>query len=148
MTSKGFNDLEEELEFLRNVKRPEIAERLHEAKVGGDWQDSTENMLIEEELIFIDGRIQELQYMLQDAQLIEADQDMTVVGIGDAVVIEADDGQLEEYTITGTAEADPGKGLISNESPLGAALLGRRVGDQIIVKAPVGEIRYRLVSHT
>jgi transcription elongation factor GreA len=148
VTHKGFDELEEELEFLQLVKRPEIIERLHEAKGGGDWKDSTENMLIEEELMFVDGRIQELQNMLHDAQLIEADQDASIVNIGDTVVIQANNEEPEEYTIVGVAEADPTKGLISNESPLGQALLGHKVGEQVIVKAPGGEISYRIVAHT
>jgi transcription elongation factor GreA len=148
VTHKGLDELEEELKFLKQVKQPEIIERLHDAKGGGDWKDSTENMLIEEELMFVDGRIQELQNMLRDAQLIEADQDAGIINIGDMVVIQADNEQPEEYTIIGVAEADPAKGLISNESPLGQALLGHKVGDQVIVKAPVGEIRYRIVVHT
>jgi transcription elongation factor GreA len=148
VTHKGLDELEEELKFLQQVKRPEIIERLHDAKGGGDWKDSTENMLIEEELIFVDGRIQELQNMLHDAQLIEADQDASIVSIGDTVLIQANDEPPEEYTIIGVAEADPAKGLISNESPLGRALLGHKVGDQVIVRAPVGEIHYRIVAHT
>jgi transcription elongation factor GreA len=148
VTHKGLDELEEELEFLQQVKRPEIIELLHEAKGGGDWKDSTENMLIEEELVFVDGRIQELQNMLHDARLIEADQDAGIVNIGDTVVIQANNEEPEEYMIVGVAEADPAKGLISNESPLGQALLGHKVGDQVIVLAPVGEIRYRILTHT
>lgn len=148
MTNKGLSQLKEELEFLLTVKRPEIIERLHEVKQGGDWMDNTESMLFEEELQFVESRIQELQDMLDAAQLIEADQDTSVINIGDTVVLQTDDGSFEEYTITGIAEADPGKGLISNESPLGQALLGHRIGEEISVRAPVGEIRYRIISHT
>jgi transcription elongation factor GreA len=148
VTHKGLDELEEELEFLTQVKRPEITERLHDAKGGGDWKDSSENMLIEEELIFVDGRIQELQNMLHDAQLIEADQDASIINIGDTVVIQASNNEPEQYSIVGVAEADPANGLISNESPLGRALLGHKLGDQVIVTAPIGDIHYRIVSHT
>jgi transcription elongation factor GreA len=148
VSRKGLAELKEELAFLMDVKRPDIIERLHEAKGGGDWKDSTESMLIEEELLFVDGRIQELEDMLSVARLIESDQDTTMINVGDTVVIQANGGPLEEFTITGIAEADPGKGLISNESPLGRALLGHRVSEQIVVKAPMGEIRYRILSHT
>lgn len=148
VTDKGMAELEAELEFLQTVKRPQTVERLQDARDGGDWTDNTEQMLIEEELAFIDGRIQALTHMLAHAQLIGPDLDENVVNIGDTVVIQANDNELEEYTIVGVAEADPAAGFISNESPLGHALLGHQVGDEVVVKAPIGTLRYRIVAVT
>lgn len=148
MTSKGMAELEEELTYLRTVKRPETVERLQDAKGNGDWIDQTEYMLVEEELGFLDGRIQELQYMLDHAQLIQASNEDNIVDIGETVVIQTEEGEIERYTIVGIAEADPAEGLISNESPLGRTLLDHKVGDDVVVKAPAGKIRYRIVAVT
>lgn len=146
LTTQGQVELEEELVYLQTVRRPEIIDRLQNARGGGDWMDNTEHLLIEEELAFVNGRIQELIYMLDHAQLIEAGNQDNVVDVGETVVIRTEDGDLEEYTIVGVAEADPGRGYISNESPLGRALLAHKVGDEVVVKAPVGDIRYRIVA--
>ena len=146
VTEKGLADLETELEQLKNDKRPLIIERLHEVKSGADWMENTEQMLFEDELAFVDRRIQDLQDMLNNAQLIEPDNDDTVVNIGDTVVIQDEEGELETYTIVGIAESDPSKGLISNESPTGRALLTRRVGEVVAVEAPAGKLKFRIVA--
>ena len=148
VTNKGIAELEKELTYLRTVKRPETVEQMQDAKGNGDWMDQTEYMLIGQELAFIDGRIQELQFMLNHAQLIEPGNGDNIVNIGETIVIQTEEDEIERYTIVGMAETDPGKGFISNESPLGRALLGRKVGDEVIVHAPAGEIRYRIVAVT
>jgi transcription elongation factor GreA len=148
VTNKGIAELEKELTYLRTVKRPETVEQMQDAKGNGDWMDQTEYMLIEQELAFIDGRIQELQFMLNHAQLIEPGNEDNIVNIGETVVIQTGEDEIERYTIVGMAETDPGKGFISNESPLGRALLGRKVGDEVIVHAPAGDIRYRIMAVT
>jgi transcription elongation factor GreA len=148
VTRKGLVELQEELTYLQTVKRPQTVEEMQEAKGNGDWMDQTEYMLIEGELAFIDGRIQELQHMIDHAQLIEPGNEDNIVNIGETVTIQTDEGEIEQYTIVGRAEADPTKGFISNESPLGHALLGHKVGDEVIVYAPVGEIRYQIVAVT
>lgn len=145
VTPKGLEELKAELEELQSVKRAELVERLHEAKEGSDWMDNTEYRLIEDELAFIEGRIQELEDMLSSAELIEPDQDENTANLGDTVVIQADDG-LEEYTIVGVAESDPTAGLISNESPLGRALLNHEVGEEVEVEAPSGSFHVRIVA--
>lgn len=146
LSKQGRTDLEKELTFLQNEKRLETIARLQEARGGGDWMDNTEHMLIEEELAFVEARIQEISYMLDHAQLIAPGNEDNLVDVGETVIIQADDGEMEEYTIVGIAEADPGRGFISNESPLGHALLHHKVGDQVIVKAPIGELHYRIVA--
>jgi transcription elongation factor GreA len=148
VTNKGIAELEKELTYLRTVKRPETVEQMQDAKGSGDWIDQTEYMLIEQELAFIDGRIQELQFMLNHAELIEPGNEDNIVNIGETVVIQTGEDEIERYTIVGVAETDPGKGFISNESPLGSALLGRKVGNEVIVHAPAGEILYRIMAVT
>lgn len=145
VTPKGLVDLQEELQELINVKRADVVERLHEAKEGSDWMDNSEYRLIEDELGFIEGRIQELEDMLAVAKLITPDADSTTVNLGDTAVIESD-GELEEYTIVGIAEASPAKGLISNESPLGRALLNHHVGEEVPVNAPNGTFVVKIVA--
>ena len=148
VTKRGMTELEQELTYLGTVKRPETVAQMQDAKGNGDWMDQTEYMLIEQELGFIDGRIQELQYMLDHAQLIEPGNEDNVVDVGETVAIESNDGELEEYTIVGVAEADPSQGFISNESPLGRALLHHKVGDEVVVHAPMGELRYHITAVT
>ena len=146
VTRKGLAELEEELRHLQSVKRPQTVEEMQEAKGDGDWMDQTEYMLVEEELAFLDGRIQELQHMIDHAQIIEPGNEDNIVNIGETVTIQASDGETEQYTIVGKAEADPSRGLISNESPLGKALLDHQIGDEVIVHAPAGDIRYQIVA--
>lgn len=145
VTLQGLAGLRKELDELTQVRRPELVERLHEAKEGSDWMDNTEYRLIEDELAFVEGRIQELEGMLAAAQLIEPDQDENTVNIGDTAFIQAN-GEVEEYTIVGVAEADPAAGLISNESPLARALLEHKVGEEVAVKAPGGTFYVRIVA--
>lgn len=145
VTPKGLAELERELQELTHEKRAELVERLHEAKEGSDWMDNSEYRLIEDELGFIEGRIQELENMLSAAQVITPDEDESTVNLGDTVVIQAD-GSMEEYTIVGVAESAPAKGLISNESPLGRALLQRQVGEEVEVQAPGGSFYVRVMA--
>ncbi len=146
VTPKGMADLEKKLAHLRDVERPRIIDRLHEVKSGGDWMENTEQMMFEDELAFVDRRILELEDMLANAIIIEPDQDNTTVNIGDTVVIEDEDGEIETYTIVGVAESNPSVGLISNESPMGCALLKQRVGKEVTVEAPAGEMKFRIIA--
>lgn len=146
VTEQGLVQLKEELDRLRSVTRLEIIERLEDAKAGGDWMDSAEHTLVEEELAFVEARIQELEIMLAQSELIPPDPDPHRVNIGDTVVVQDEAGALETYTIVGVAEADPAAGFISNECPLAQALLGSSVEDEVEVQAPLGVIRYRVVA--
>jgi transcription elongation factor GreA len=146
VTSKGLVELDKELAFLRDVKRPDTIERMQDAKGGGDWMDQTEYMLIEEELAFIDSRILEIQHIIDEGELIGPGNEDNVVNIGETVVIQSEDGEIERFTIVGVAEVDPAKGFISNESPLGRAVLSRKVGEEVVVDAPAGEIYYRILG--
>ena len=146
VTNKGKRELEAQLEHLQNDERQRLIDHLHEVKSGSDWMENTEVMLFEDELAFVDLRIQELEDMLANAKLIEQDQDLTTVNIGDTVVIQDEDGNLETYRIVGVAESNPSDGLISNESPLGVALLKHKVGETVVVSAPDGELKFKIVA--
>lgn len=148
VTEKGLADLQAELDNLRLVEWPAAVERLQESKYNTDFMDTSDTQLVQQELAFIEARIQELEFMLDHAELIETGPADNMVNIGETVVIQNAEGEIERYTIVGIAEADPGRGLISNESPLGKALLGHKVGEEVLVRAPAGLLRYRIMSVT
>jgi transcription elongation factor GreA len=146
VTPEGLKKLEDELEHLRTVKRQEVAQRLHEAMEDGELIENAEYEAAKNEQAFVEGRILELEHMLAQAQVIEPGKSTGVVGIGSTVVIQEDSKPAETYTIVGAAEANPREGLISNESPLGQALLDHKVGDDVDVRAPAGTLRFRIVK--
>lgn len=146
VTNKGKREMEAELEHLQTEDRQRIIGQLHEVKSGGDWMENTEVRLFEDELAFVDRRISDIEDMLANAKLIEQDQDLNTVNIGDTVVIQEEDNNKETYRIVGVAESNPSKGLISNESPLGIALLKHKVGESVVVSAPSGELTFKIVN--
>ncbi len=147
ITAEGLKKLEEELEHLRVVRRQEVALRLREAIQGGDELiDNAEYEAAKNEQAFVEGRIIELERMLGKAQIIEHNKKSDTVEIGATVTIKEGKKKAETFTIVGAAEADPKDGLISNESPLGSALLSKQVGDAVEVEAPDGVIRFKVVK--
>ena len=147
VTKEGLVKLEEELEHLRNVRRQEVALRLREAMEDGDELiDNAEYEAAKNEQAFVEGRILELEHMLAQAEVIQHDKKSENVEIGSTVVIKEGNRKPETYRIVGIAEADPKEGLISNESPLGRALLDKRVGDSVEVEAPDGAIKFKIVK--
>lgn len=151
LTKDGFQKLQEELEYLRTAKRQEVADRLHEAMEGGELIENAEYEAAKNEQAFVEGRIQELEIILAAAHLIDssaAHQDPNLVEVGDTVIIQEDGGEPEEYTIVGAAEADPRSGKISNESPLGKALLNHHPGDVVTVDAPGGSFKVKVIKTT
>ncbi len=146
VTEEGLKKLEEELESLRTSKRQEVAQRLHEAMEGGELIENAEYEAAKNEQAFVEGRILELEHMLAVAKVIEPGGPSDVVRIGSTVVVQEDGQKSEEYKIVGAAEANPKEGLISNESPLGKALIDHRAGDELEVKAPAGTLRFRVVK--
>jgi transcription elongation factor GreA len=146
LTADGLKKLEEELEHHRSVRRQEVAQRLHEAMEGGELIDNAEYEAAKNEQAFIEGRILELEHLLATARLIEPSKSKDVVNIGSTVVVKQDGQKRETFTIVGAAEADPKEGLISNESPLGQALLNQVVGDEVEVKAPAGVLSFKIVK--
>jgi len=147
ITAEGLKKLEEELEHLRSARRQEVALRLREAIQGGDELiDNAEYEAAKNEQAFVEGRIIELERMLAKAQIIEHNKKSDIVEIGATVTIKEGKKKAETFTIVGAAEADPKDGLISNESPLGSALLSKQVGDAVEVEAPDGVIRFKVVK--
>jgi transcription elongation factor GreA len=147
LTKEGFQKLADELEYLRTDKRKEVAERLHEAMEGGELIENAEYEAAKNEQAFVEGRIQELEMILASARIIEEqNKNIATVQVGDTVVVKEGDNNPEEYTIVGAAEADPRKGKISNESPLGKALLNRVVGDDVSVEAPGGLFKVHVLK--
>jgi transcription elongation factor GreA len=138
LTRNGFLKLQEELDYLRTVKRHEVAERLHEAMEGGELIEDAEYEAAKNEQAFVEGRIQELEVLLANARVIEESPKSDVIQVGSKVTIQEEGGEPEVYTIVGPAEASPRDGLISNESPLGRALMEHRTGDTVRVDAPAG----------
>jgi transcription elongation factor GreA len=147
LTKEGYQKLADELEHLRTTKRKEVAERLHEAMEGGELIENAEYEAAKNEQAFVEGRIQELEMILASARIIEEQpNDPTTVQVGDTIIVREGNGDPEEYTIVGAAEASPREGKISNESPLGRALLNHRVGDEVPVEAPGGTFKVRVVK--
>jgi transcription elongation factor GreA len=147
VTKDGLKKLEDELEHLRTVKRQEVALRLHEAMEDGELIENAEYEAAKNEQAFVEGRILELEHMLSQATIIERGNSKDVVAIGSTVEIKEKGGRKSEtFTIVGAAEANPKEGLISNESPMGIALLDHKVGEFVEVQAPAGAIQYRIVK--
>jgi transcription elongation factor GreA len=145
ISAEGLEKLKAELDELTNVKRPEVAQRIHDAKEHGDVTENAEYEDAKNEQAFIEGRIQALTSIIKNAVIIDEKHSRTVVQIGSTVTIQGDNGK-ERYTIVGSAEAAPEEGRISNESPVGRALLGKRKGDQVTVSVPAGDSTYTVVS--
>src|SRR5579884_2414573 len=142
LTPEGLRKLEEELEFLKSVKRKEIAERIKQAKEFGDLMENSEYEDAKNEQAFTEGRILTLEGLLRNAKVIDNhDVRSDVVTIGSTVRLVDDAGEELTYTIVGSAEADPAHDRISNESPVGRALLGRRKGETVTVEVPAGTSR-------
>lgn len=146
LTKDGLQKLENELSHLRTVKRKEIAARIKEAISYGDITDNSEYEDAKNEQAFIEGRIITLEKMLRRARLLEKDENSdSNVSLGSTVILrDLNLNQDYEYTIVSTAEADPTDKKISNESPVGKAILGLTVGEQVEVKAPAGTFSYRI----
>ena len=146
LTKKGFEDLQKEYDDMLKKKRPEVVERLSSAREMGDLSENAEYTAAREELAFIDGRIEELEELLKQAELIADDHHTTqAVDLGSQVVVKIGE-KKETFTVVGEWEADPIEKKISHESPLGKALLGKSVGDEIHVEAPAGRMTYKIVS--
>lgn len=145
LSREGLDKLRDELEHMIGVRRPEIAVRIHDAKEHGDLAENAEYEEAKNEQAFVEGRIQTLEGMLKTAVIIE-NSGTEHVALGSSVTVESHDGE-ETFAIVGSAEARPAQGRISNESPVGRALLGKKAGDTVVVKLPNGsEFTYTIVS--
>lgn len=145
LTPDGLAKLNEELKHLIEVKRKEVIERIREAAAHGDLSENADYAQAREEQSFIEGRIQEIEEMVKNAEIITASTQRNVVSIGSTALVEVD-GQERKYTIVGSNEANPSEGKISNESLVGKSLLGKRVGDKVSVTTPTGETIYEITA--
>ncbi len=146
LTPEGRSKLEAELDNLRTVRRAEVAERIHSAKEEGDIMENSAYDEAKNEQAFVEGRIMTIEQMLKNAVMIDAARATDVANIGSYVtVVERGSRDEEVYQIVGSAEADPARGRISNESPVGRALLGQPAGKEVQVKTPNG-VRYLKIA--
>ena len=148
VTVAGLKALEDELEELKTVRRKDVAEKIKVARGFGDLSENSEYDEAKNEQAFIESRIAQLEAMLKNARVIDNEElNLDTVSVGTHVKIEDEDGEVEEYDITGSTEADPLNGKISDESPVGAALMGQRVGQTVTVSLPNGgTIDYKILE--
>lgn len=148
ITYDGLKKMEQELELLKTVKRKEVAEKIKEARGQGDLSENAEYDAAKEEQGEIESRIVQLENLLRNAEVIDEDVlKMDVVNLGSKVtVLDVEFNEEMEYTIVGSTEADPMNGRISNESPLGVALLGQKLGTTVMADTPDGEVAFKIVN--
>lgn len=148
LTEAGLKKLEEKLDHLKSVRRIEVAERIKQAIDFGDISENSEYEDAKNEQAFIEGEILNLEKMLRNSDIIQEDQTTKgTVRMGDTVVIK--DIEFDEdmtYTLVGSAEADPAENKISNESPVGAAIIGQEVGKTVEVRVPAGTLKYQILE--
>lgn len=148
MTEEGKQKLEAELEHLKTVKRKEVVERIKIAREFGDLSENSEYESAKDEQAFIEGRINTIENMLQHSEIIDNSNGSDgEVNLGRTVkFVEMPDDEEEEYTIVGKAEADPFSGKISNESPIAQALIGKKVGDEVVIETPGGAMNVKITD--
>jgi transcription elongation factor GreA len=148
MTQAGKQKLEQELEHLKTVVRKEVVERIKIARSFGDLSENSEYDAAKDEQAFVEGRITTVENMIRNARIISEDElSKDAVSLGNSVTfVELPEGDEETYTIVGSAEADPFEGKISNDSPIAKSLLGRKVGDQVTVQTPGGEMKVKIIE--
>ena len=145
ITKQGLNSLKEELDGLQNEKRPKLVERLAYARTQGDLSENSDYQNARDELEFLDGRISELDNVIKKAKVVKASKNPEEVSFGTKVELKAN-GKEHIYEIVGEWEADPVEKRISHTSPLGQALIGKRVGDKVEVEAPAGKVIYKILK--
>ncbi|MGH2450094.1 MAG: transcription elongation factor GreA [Candidatus Limnocylindria bacterium] len=145
VSAEGLKKLEAELEELRTSKRAEVAERIHAAMEFGDFSENSELEQAKNDQAFLEGRILTLEQMVKNAVEIDQNGHHDIVEVGSQVMIESD-GERREYVIVGSAEAAPAEGRISNESPVGRALLGHRAGETVRLTVPAGSVEMKILA--
>lgn len=146
LTSEGEAKLKAELEELKGPKRQEISKRLRSAIQMGDLSENADYHKAKEDQGFLEGRIQEIEYVLRNVVRIEKNVDREFVSVGNHVTIQEDDLPSETYHVVGAKEADPRNGRISNESPIGRALMNHKVGDVVEAETPGGKIHLKIMK--
>src|SRR3989344_511831 len=145
LTKEGFEEIKKEYKNLVDVERSKIAERIKTAREMGDSSENAEYESARERQAFIEGRITELEEILKNVETIKENKNSDVVDVGCVVKVHVEGGE-EEFYIVGAVEANPMERKISHESPLGLALMGKRIGDKVEVEAPVGKLTYTILS--
>jgi len=145
LTKTGFEKLKQEVEELKTKTREEVLKRLNQARSMGDLSENSAYSSAKEELNLVEGRIAELEEILKNAKIVEEVQDKTTVQIGSSVVVEIN-GKKEKFEIVGEFEADPLNKKLSHTSPIGKALVGKKMGEWVEVEVPAGKIRYKIVE--
>ncbi len=145
LTEEGYNKLQEELRQLQEIKRPRAVERLQKAREMGDLTENSEYAAAKEELSFVDGRIQETENILKKGQVIKRAANKQIIEIGDKVKVQAD-GKKEVFTIVGEGEANPTERKLSHTSPIGKALIGKKVGETVEAEVPAGKAVYKILE--
>jgi transcription elongation factor GreA len=146
LTPEGAQKLRGELEDLINNERSELAQRLRNAVKMGDLSENADYIKAKEDQAFLEGRIQELEFILREAIIVEKDEQNDVVKIGNSVLISQNGAEPETFLLVGVKEANPREGKISHESPIGKALLGKRKGDTSVVQTPGGKIELNILD--
>ncbi len=147
MTQQGYEEAVKKLDYLRKVKREEIVQRIAEARSHGDLSENAEYDAARNEQASNERAIEELEFQVKNAKVIEESTDNSAVHFGSVVAVhDMDFDEDVVYTIMGTTEADPMKNIISNESPVGAALMGKKVGEVATVQAPNGEYKLKILK--
>ena len=148
LTYEGLKKLEDELQDLKVVKRREIAQKIKEAREQGDLSENAEYDAAKDEQRDIEARIEEIEAILKNAEVVvEEEVDLEKISIGCKVrILDEEFDEELEYKIVGSTEANSLKGKISNESPVGKALIGRKVGDEVTVETQVGELKYKVLE--
>ena len=146
LTKEGLIELKDELEGLKEVKRPKLVERLANARMQGDLAENSDYQAARDELEFLDGRIDELQGVLNNAEVVVSGTNgKSGVNLGTRVTVKTN-GSTHTFHIVGEWEADPAEKKISNTSPLGQALVGKNIGDKVEVEAPAGKVTYEILE--
>jgi len=146
LTKQGLEKIEKELDHLRTVSRPNVADRIRDAKDFGEFAENAEYEDAKNEQAIVEGRIQELRHVVQNCHILEDDEIPTdIVGLGSIVKLtDLDNDDEWELTLVGYVESDPDNDRISDESPIGEAIFGHKVGDVVTVNIPDGVVRYRI----
>jgi len=146
ITQEGLGKLNSELEHLLSVRRQEIAGKIKRAREMGGTENNAEYEDAKNDQAFVEGRILMLENIVNNATVIESPAMPGTVEMGDKVLIQNQDGKIEQFTIVGSAEASPVEGKISNESPVGKALLGKKIGDEVEVTTPAGLLKLLIMD--
>lgn len=144
VTPAGLKKYQEELAYLKNTKRREVAMRIQAAKEQGDLSENAEYAIAKDEQAYVDGRVEELEQILKTVKVVEKTGG-DLVNVGSKVTVEVA-GQKMDFEIVGANEADPTHGRISNESAVGQSLLGKKAGDEAVAETPGGKVTYKIVS--